>query len=79
MKIKRLVHPLYSLDLSPCDFWFVGQAKTALRDQRFADGDALVEGLTNLCDGFTFEELQSVSRPGLTDWNGSLNAISHRT
>jgi hypothetical protein len=60
MKIKRLVHPVYSLHPSPSDFWIVGLAKIALRDKRSADGDTLVEGWTHICDGLTFEELQSV-------------------
>jgi hypothetical protein len=60
MKIERLTHPLDSPDLSPCDFWFFGWAKTALQNQRFADADAVIEALTDLFDSLTFEELQSV-------------------
>jgi hypothetical protein len=60
MKIKRLVHPLYLLDPSLCDFWIFGLTKTALWDKRFANGDALVEGPANVCDSLAFEELQSV-------------------
>jgi hypothetical protein len=48
MKVDGLVHPPCSPDLSPCDFWFFGPAKTALLDRRFADADAVVEALTNL-------------------------------
>jgi histone-lysine N-methyltransferase SETMAR len=60
LKLTRLTHPPYSPDLSPCDFWFFGRAKTAFRDQSFADADELLEALTNLFDSITFEELQSV-------------------
>jgi histone-lysine N-methyltransferase SETMAR len=37
IKIKRLAHPPYSPDLSPCDFWFFGWAKTALQNRRCTD------------------------------------------
>jgi hypothetical protein len=43
MKIERLVHPSYSPDLSPRNFWFCGWAKTALQDPSFADVDPVVE------------------------------------
>ena len=60
MKIERLVQPPYSPDLSPCDFWFFGRAKTALQNRRFANADEVIEALTNLWDSVTFEELHSV-------------------
>jgi hypothetical protein len=60
MKLERLDQPAYSPDLSPCDFWFFGRAKTAIQDQSFEDPEELIEALTNLFDGITFEELQSV-------------------
>jgi histone-lysine N-methyltransferase SETMAR len=58
-KIERLAHPSYSPELSPCDFWFFGRAKTALQDRTFADADPVAKALTNLFDCVTFE-LQSV-------------------
>jgi hypothetical protein len=60
MKIERLAHRPYSPGLSPCDFWFLGRAKTALQNQRFTDADAVIEALTGLFDSVTFEELQNV-------------------
>jgi hypothetical protein len=60
MKIKRLSHPFYSPDLGPCDFQFFGQAKTLLRNRRFADADMVVDGLINLWDNVTFEEFESM-------------------
>jgi hypothetical protein len=60
MKIERLAPPLYSPDLSPRNFYFVGWTKTALQNRRFTDADAMVRALTDLCDNVTFDELQSV-------------------
>jgi histone-lysine N-methyltransferase SETMAR len=58
MTIERLVHPPYSPDLSPCDFWVCGRAKIALQNRRFTDANAVIEALTDLFDSVTFEELQ---------------------
>jgi hypothetical protein len=60
MKIERLDHPSYSPDLELCDLWFFGWDTTALRNQAFPDADTVVEALTDLFDGVTFEELQTV-------------------
>jgi histone-lysine N-methyltransferase SETMAR len=60
MKIKRLAHPPDSPDLSPCDSWFFGRAKTALQNRRLTDADAVIEALTDLFDNVSFEELQNV-------------------
>jgi hypothetical protein len=43
MKIGRSIHPSYSPDLSLCDFWCFGEAKTALRDRTFVDADIVIE------------------------------------
>jgi hypothetical protein len=60
MKMTRLPHPAYSPDLSPCDFWFFGFAKTSFRDLQFDSPEAIIEHLSDLFDGLTFDELQSV-------------------
>ena len=36
-----LPHPLYSPDLSPCDFFLFPRVKESLRGKRFADVDAI--------------------------------------
>jgi hypothetical protein len=59
MKLERLVDPDYSPELSQSDFFFFGSVRTALQNRRFADGDAVVEALTDLFDSVTFEELWS--------------------
>jgi transposase len=35
--ITKMVHPPYSPDLAPCNFWLFPKLKTALKGQRFAD------------------------------------------
>jgi histone-lysine N-methyltransferase SETMAR len=60
LKLTRLPHPPYSPDLSPCDFWFFGRAKTAFQNQRFEDSNAILAALTDLWESITFEELQRV-------------------
>jgi hypothetical protein len=60
MKIQKLIHPPYSPDLSPCGFWLFGWAKTAWRDQKFADVDGVVGAVTDLWDNVGFEEVQGV-------------------
>jgi hypothetical protein len=60
MEIERLADRAYSPDLSPCDFCCFGRVKTALQNRRFADPDAVFEGLTDLFGNLTVEELQSV-------------------
>jgi hypothetical protein len=60
MKLQRLGHPACSPDLSPCDFWSFGRAKTAIQNKSFQDPDELIEARTNVFDGITFEALQSV-------------------
>jgi hypothetical protein len=59
MKIERRDDPAYSPELSQSDYYFFGSVKTALQNRRFADGDAVVEAVTDLFDSVTFEELKS--------------------
>jgi hypothetical protein len=57
MKIKKLLHPPYSPNPSPCNFWFFGWAKIAFQDLSFTDTDVFIEALTNLFDNVTFAQL----------------------
>jgi hypothetical protein len=69
MKIERLIQSPYSPELSPCNFCFLGRAKDALLNQRFADADAVIEAFTNLFGSVTFEELQSLFRNSIERLN----------
>jgi hypothetical protein len=41
-------HPVYSPDLSPCDFWLFGHAKKQLKDQLITDESDLEDELTDI-------------------------------
>jgi histone-lysine N-methyltransferase SETMAR len=46
--ITRLLHPPYSPDLAPCDFWLFGYLKTCLEGQSFEDEEALQDGVSEI-------------------------------
>jgi hypothetical protein len=56
----RSPHPPYSLDLSSCDVWFVRMAKGKMRDREFHTVQDILSRLTEIWNGFTFEDVQSV-------------------
>jgi hypothetical protein len=58
--IARLPHPLYSPDLSPCDFWLFGMLKGILKDREFRSRDEIEEAITMAWNDLTFDEVQSV-------------------
>jgi hypothetical protein len=58
--IAPLPHPLYSADLSPCDFWFFGVLKGILKDREFHSHDEIEEAITIAWNDRTFDEVQSV-------------------
>ncbi|GFW15839.1 histone-lysine N-methyltransferase SETMAR [Trichonephila clavipes] len=41
--VEILLHPSYSPDLTPCDFWLFPQLKIPLRGKRFASNEACVK------------------------------------
>jgi hypothetical protein len=58
--IARLLHLLYSPDLSPCDFWLFGMLKGILKDREFHSHDEIEETITMAWNDLTFNEVQSV-------------------
>jgi hypothetical protein len=44
----RALHPVYSPDLSPCDFWFFGYAKKRMKNHIITDEIDLEEKLTEI-------------------------------
>jgi hypothetical protein len=58
--IERLPHPLYSPDLSSCDFWLLGMLKRILKDREFHSHDEIEEAITMAWNDLTFSEVQSV-------------------
>jgi hypothetical protein len=46
--LVRAPHPLYSPDLSPCDFWFFGMAKGKMKDREFHTVQEIRRRLTEI-------------------------------
>jgi hypothetical protein len=60
--VSRQLHPPYSPDLSPCDFWLFGirMLKGILKDREFNSSNEIEEATTKVWDDLTFDEVQSV-------------------
>jgi hypothetical protein len=58
--IFRLPHPLYSPDISPCDFWLFGLLKGIMKDREFHSHDEIEEAITGARNGLTFEDVQGI-------------------
>jgi hypothetical protein len=58
--IARLPHPVYSPDLSPCDFWLFGIMKEILKNREFRSHDEIEEAITMAWNDLKFDEAQSV-------------------
>jgi hypothetical protein len=57
LKIFRTPHPLYSPDISPCDFWMFGDFKRKLNDRHLQDPEEILTAFQELRDNITFREL----------------------
>jgi hypothetical protein len=58
-KMTRTPHPVYSTDLSPCDFWFFGYAKEQLKDRHITDESNPEDKLTDIWEHVSQDALQS--------------------
>jgi hypothetical protein len=65
----RSSHPPYSSDLSSGDFWFFGMAKGKMKDWKFHTVQDVLGRLTQIWNGLTFEDVQSV----FIEWQIRLN------
>ena len=52
MGMKTVAHPLYSLDLAPCDFWLFPK----LRGCRYEPIEEMKEAVTKVIDTLTEED-----------------------
>jgi histone-lysine N-methyltransferase SETMAR len=68
--LVRALHPPYSPDLSPCDFWFFRMAKGKMKDREFHAVQG-IRGLTEIWNDLTFEDVQSV----FLEWKVRLNWV----
>ena len=64
MGIKTVPHPLYSLELAPCDFLLFPK----LRGCRYETIEEMKEALTEVIDTLTQEDFHGPSR---SCWNGT--------
>jgi hypothetical protein len=60
LKILRTSHPIDSPDISPRDFWIVGDFKRKLNDCHLHGPEEILTTFQELWDNITFEELQVV-------------------
>jgi hypothetical protein len=59
-KAERLLHPVYSPDLAPSDFFLFGHIKRTLFDHKYASREGLLNAITDTFTGIDQEVLLSV-------------------
>jgi hypothetical protein len=59
-RCARALHPAYSPDLSPCDFWLFDLMMHSLKYREIQGVQALINALTNIRDDLTFEDVQAI-------------------
>jgi hypothetical protein len=59
-QITRAPHPLYSPDLSPCNFWFFRMVKQKMKDREFCPGQEMLRSLSDAWSDLAFEDIQRV-------------------
>jgi hypothetical protein len=60
--LKRLPHLPYSPDISPSDFYLFGNGKGSLIGQEVPDEISVLDAVTEILNGISTDELQSVFR-----------------
>jgi histone-lysine N-methyltransferase SETMAR len=58
--ITSALHPPYSQDLSPCDFWFFGMVKQQIKDREFCSAQDILRSLSDAWNDLNFENIQRV-------------------
>ncbi|XP_037784685.1 histone-lysine N-methyltransferase SETMAR-like [Penaeus monodon] len=74
MGIKTVLHPPYSPDLAPCDFWLSPKLKDNLRGSRFETTEEMKEAVTRVVDTFTLEDIQGAFQKLLERYNKRIAA-----
>lgn len=72
--IKRMEHPPYSPDISPCDFWLFGFIKEKLKGCHFTSQDELKNAIGEILQEISEEEFSSVYE----EWIQRLNLVIER-
>jgi hypothetical protein len=71
LNILRALHPSYSPDISPCDFWIFGDLKRKLKNCHLQGPEEILTAFQELTDNIIFEEFQMV----LESWRDRLRWI----
>jgi hypothetical protein len=58
--ITGIRQPPHSPDQSPCDLWRFGFLTESMRDMELSTEDQIIEAITTIWRGVTFDTLQSV-------------------
>jgi hypothetical protein len=55
VKLERLLQPVYSPDLSTCDFWLFRMLKEKMKDRAFQTVEEILEVVTLIWNAVSFE------------------------
>jgi hypothetical protein len=58
--LRRTLHPLYSPDISSCDFWALGTIKEMITDQHLQGLEEILRAIQQIWSYFAFEDFQNV-------------------
>ena len=70
-EMRRIPHPPYSPDISPCDFWLFGKLKNFLKGQCFSTENELFDAVVNFLKSITKDEIKRV----YDEWIKRLNMV----
>ena len=74
MGIKTGLHPPYSPDLAPCDFWLFPKLKEKLRGCRYETIQEMKEAMTKVIDTLTQEDFNGAFQKLLERYNKCIAA-----
>ena len=74
MSIKTVLHPPYSPDLAPWDFWLFPKLKEKLRGCRYETIEEMKEAVTKVIDTLTQEDIHGIFQNLLERYNKCIAA-----
>ena len=74
MGIKTVLHPPYSLDLAPCDFWLFPKLKKKRRGCRYETIEEMKEAVTKFIDTLTQQDFHGAFKKLLERYNKCIAA-----
>jgi hypothetical protein len=74
--IERAPHPLYSPDISPCDFWLFGILKHNMKDQEFQNQQTILSAVAKMWNDITFADVQRVFQEWMERLTWSLETMA---